>query len=118
MAKYWGTPPFSPKFLAPSGAQGVTLSVRLFSTSLSKTMNLHLITVIGLSQICHGSVSDLSQVSLGSVSGQSRVSLGSVSGQSRVSLGSVTFVTFFFEGVPKLKRGENRFTQATDIRIN
>ena len=68
-------------FLAPSGAQGVTLSVRLFSTSLSKTMNLHLITVIGLSQICHGSVSDLSQVSLGSVSGQSRVSLGSVSGQ-------------------------------------
>jgi len=107
MAKYWGTPPFSPKFLAPSGAQGVTLSVRLFSTSLSKTMNLHLITVIGLSQICHGSVSDLSQVSLrsvlgqsrvslGSVSGQSRVSLGSVSGQSRVSLGSVTFVTFFF----------------------
>ena len=39
-----------PLFLAPSGAQGVTMFVFLFGTSLSKALNLHL------------SHSDLSQV--------------------------------------------------------
>ena len=62
-------------FLAPSGAQGVTLSVCLSGTSLSKALNLHL-SFMGLLR----SVLDQSQVSLRSVSGQSQVSLRSVSG--------------------------------------
>ena len=51
------------KFLAPSGAQGVSLSVCLSvcpsGTSLSKALNLHL-SLIVLSQICLRSVSGLS----------------------------------------------------------
>ena len=39
------------EFLAPSGAQGVTLCVCLSGTSLSQALNLHL-SFIGLSQIC------------------------------------------------------------------
>ena len=46
-------------FLAPTGAQGVTMSVRLSGTSLSKTLNLHLSLIM--------SVSDQSQVSLRSL---------------------------------------------------
>ena len=58
------------KFLAPSGAQGVSLSVCLSvclsGTSLSKALNLHL-SLIVLSQICLRSVSGQSQVSLRSL---------------------------------------------------
>ena len=66
--------------MALSGAQGVTLSVRLSGTSLSKALKLHLFS--------QRSVSDLSKVSLGSSSGHPQVSLRSVSGQSQVSLRS------------------------------
>ena len=54
------------KFLAPSGAQGVSLSVCLSvcpsGTSLSKALNLHL-SLIVMSQICLRSVSGQSHVS-------------------------------------------------------
>ena len=70
-------------FLAPSGAQGVTLSVCPSGTKCSKALNLHL-SLIGLSQVSLRSVSGQSQFSLRSVSGQSQVSLRSVSGQSQV----------------------------------
>ena len=46
-------------FLAPSGAQGVTLSVCPSGTSLSKALILHL-SHIGQSQVSLRSVSDLS----------------------------------------------------------
>ena len=68
-------------FWLPQGAQGVTLSVRLFGTKLSKALNIHLRAVwVSLGQ---------SQVSLRSVSGQTQVSLRSDSGQSQVRLRSL-----------------------------
>ena len=45
-------------FLAPSGAQGVTMSVCPWGTKLSKALNLHL-SLIGLSKVCLRFVSDL-----------------------------------------------------------
>ena len=61
-------------FLAPGGAQGVTLSVCLSvclsSTNLSKALNLHL-SLMGLSQVCLRLVLGQSWVSLRSVSGLS-----------------------------------------------
>ena len=37
------------QFLAPSGAQGVTMSVCLYGTKLSRALNLHYSSLIGLS---------------------------------------------------------------------
>ena len=81
--------------MALSGAQGVTLSVRLSGTSLSKALKLHLFS--------QRSVSDLSKVSLGSSSGHPQVSLRSVSGQSQVILRSLC-VYFVRQMEPKILR--------------
>ena len=48
-------------FLAPSGAQGVSLSVCLSGTSLSKALNLHL-SLIGQSQVRLRSLLGLSEL--------------------------------------------------------
>ena len=69
------------------------MSVCLSGTSLSKALNLHLLS--------HRSVSDLSQVSLRSVSGQSQVSLKLVSGLSQVSLRSLC-ASFVRQKEPKI----------------
>ena len=83
-------------FLAPSGAQEVTMLVRSFGPNLSRALNLHL-SLSGQSQVSPGqsqvsprSVSDQSQVP-----GQSQVSLRPVSGQSQVSLRSVSVQSQF-----------------------
>ena len=51
------------RFLAPSGAQGVTMSVRpsvrLSGTSLSKALNLQSLSLLGLFQVCLRSFSAL-----------------------------------------------------------
>ena len=77
-------------FWLRQGAQGVSLSVCLSGTNLSKAFNLHLKavwvsprSVPGQSQVSPRSVPG-SQVSPRSVTGQSQVSLRSVSGQSQV----------------------------------
>ena len=70
-------------FLAPSGAQGVSLSVCL---SVRLSVQHKFVCSSEFSSFFHRSVSGKSQVSLRSVSGQSQVGLRSVSGQSQVSL--------------------------------
>ena len=59
------------KILALSGAQGITIFVSLWGTSLSKELNLHLSLrfVSGLYQVCLRSFSGPSQVFLWSFSG-------------------------------------------------
>ena len=73
-------------FLAPSGAQEVTMLVRSSVRSVQTCLELSIF--IFLSQVFLRSVPGQSQVSLRSVPGQSQDSLRTVSGQSQVSLRS------------------------------
>ena len=77
-------------FLAPPGAQEVTLSVRLWILhSIFTQSSCSLSSVSNQSLISLSSVSNQSLVSLLSVSHQSLISLSSVSQQSLISLSSV-----------------------------